>query len=121
MTHWTQDETDRLAAAPQIQIAPRAPDGSLRPFTTISCVRRGNELYVRSWRGPSGCWFSTASRWRAGRVRSAGVEHDVAFVDNDATREAVDAAYRQKYGGSSYVDAMVTDDAAASTLRLVPR
>jgi hypothetical protein len=36
------------------------------------------------------------------------------------TTDAVDAAYRSKYGRWSYVDAMVSPDAAATTLRLVP-
>lgn len=38
----------------------------------------------------------------------------------DVDQAAVDGAYRAKYGRSSYVDAMVTDAAAATTLRLVP-
>ena len=35
-------------------------------------------------------------------------------------RAAVDDAYGAKYGNSSYVDAMVTPDAAATTLRVLP-
>ncbi len=37
-----------------------------------------------------------------------------------ADRRAIDDAYRAKYGRSSSVDAMVTDTAAATTLRLLP-
>jgi hypothetical protein len=41
----------------------------------------------------------------------------------DAPREAIEAAYRAKYArhGGTYVDPMVGRDAAAATLRLVPR
>jgi hypothetical protein len=46
----------------------------------------------------------------------------VTFEEPDgAEAGAVDDAYRAKYGRSSYVDAMVTADAAATMLRLVPR
>ena len=42
--------------------------------------------------------------------------------DKNAERAGVDAAYRAKYGryGSTTVDRMVNDDAAATTLQLNP-
>jgi hypothetical protein len=42
--------------------------------------------------------------------------------DQAELRASVDAAYRAKYGryGEATVDRMVSDDAAASTLRLIP-
>jgi hypothetical protein len=41
----------------------------------------------------------------------------------DADEDAIDAAYRDKYGryGGTYVDPMVSPDATAATLRLSPR
>jgi hypothetical protein len=43
--------------------------------------------------------------------------------DEGELRASVDAAYRAKYGryGETTVERMVTDDAAATTLRLVPQ
>jgi hypothetical protein len=35
-------------------------------------------------------------------------------------RTGIDLAYRVKYGRGTAVDQMITDDAAASTLRIVP-
>jgi hypothetical protein len=59
-----------------------------------------------------------------GRVRAAGVERDVTFTEvGDEGRDAVDRAYREKYASryaSTYVDPMLTTDAAAATFRLVP-
>ena len=71
-------------------------------------------------RGPKGAWYRAAQRSRRGRIRAGDVERDVAFEDVRDNTDAVDAAYRAKYGRSSYVDAMVTPDAVATTLRLVP-
>jgi hypothetical protein len=122
MPERTDDQLDRLGGATEVGIAPRRPDGSLRPFTTIWIVPTCGGLYVRSWRGPTGIWFRTARRTGNGRIRGGGVEADVAFEDAaDIARQEIDAAYRGKYGRSRYVDAMVADTAAATTLRLVPR
>jgi hypothetical protein len=58
------------------------------------------------------------------RIRVPGVETDVIIADvgRDASglRASVDAAYRTKYGPSGH-QSMVTDDAAATTLRLDPQ
>jgi hypothetical protein len=122
MTDWTDDQLDWIGGAIELAIAPRRPDGSLRPFITVWVVRAGRGLYVRSWRGPTGRWFTAARRTGAGRIRAGGVEAAVAFQPaDDLERRAVDAAYRDKHGRSSDVAAMVGDAAAATTLRLVPR
>ena len=119
---WTGDELDTIGAAAEIDIAPRRADGTLGRFTTIWIVRVGDDLYVRSYRGPRGSWYRAAQRTHEGRLRVNGNEHDIAFEDApDASQAAVDSAYGTKYGRSSSVDAMVTDDAATTTMRLVPR
>jgi hypothetical protein len=62
---------------------------------------------------------------RRARIRVPGLEADIAIEDigddEGELRASVDAAYRAKYGryGETTVGRMVTDDAAAATLRLV--
>jgi hypothetical protein len=121
-TAWTDDELDRIGAAEELDIAPRRSDGSLRPAVPIWVVRVGDELYVRSWRGSRGAWFRAARRGRTCHVRAGGVDKDVALMDaGDGPNDAVDAAYHAKYGRyPSYVEPMVSDQARATTLRLVP-
>jgi len=124
MRDWTADELDTIGAAEELEIAPLRPDGSLRPYTTIWVVRVGGDLYVRSWHGRDGAWFRAALRRPEGRIRAAGIEHDVTFAESDhADHDAIDGAYRDKYAryASTYVDPMTSPGARATTLRLTPR
>jgi hypothetical protein len=121
MTSWTPEQLRAIAAADELDIAALRPDGTLRPYTTIWVVRVGDSLYVRSYRGPDGIWYQAVQRRPEGRIRAGGVEHDATFErPADADDDAVDAAYRSKYGqyGPTYIDPMVAPDARATTLRL---
>ena len=124
MSTWTGEDLDTVGAADELQIAPLRAGGSLRPYTTIWVVRVGDDLYVRSVRGRRGGWFRHALERGAGRIRAGGVERDVTVAEaEDADHDAIDRAYRRKYGGypRAYVDPTVTADATAATLRLSPR
>ena len=123
MSEWISEQLDKIGAADELEIAALRPDGSLRPYTTIWVVRVGDDLYVRSYRGRGGAWFRSVLRRSEGRIRAAGVERDVTFTEvGDEGRDEIDQAYREKYASrytSTYVDPMLTADAAAATLRLV--
>jgi hypothetical protein len=121
MTAWTTSDLDRIGAADEIDIAPRHRDGSLGRFLTIWDVLVDDAVFIRSFHGPDGHWYRATQATGGGRIRVAGVEHDVTFEPApDADARAIDAGYRAKYGRSSYVDAMVTPSATATTLRIVP-
>jgi len=118
---WNRNELEAIGAAAELSVAPRRPDGTLRPFTTIWVVRIGDDLYVRSYRGPSGRWYRVAVRVGSGRISGGGVERDVSFEQTAAVEPArIDEAQRAKYGRSRYVGAMLSADAAATTLPLIP-
>ncbi len=122
MSAWTDDRLDQIGSTTELEIAPRRADGSLRPYTTIWVVRVDRDLFVRSWNGVDGSWFGAAQRNGDGRIRVAGVEHDVTFERaDDIDRDTIDTAYQDKYGRSMYVDGMTADGAAATTTRLLPR
>jgi hypothetical protein len=122
MTSWTADELNRIGDAEELEIAPRRNDGSLRDPVPIWVVRVGDDLYVRSWRGQQGRWFRAAHASRKGHITAGGVDSEVALVDaGDSVNDAIDDAYRSKYGRyASYVPPMVAQAAKATTLRLVP-
>ena len=123
MVDWSAHELDAIGAADEIQITTARPDGSLRSYIPIWVVRVGDALYVRSYRGEAGGWYRHARRHPVGHIRTSGIEPDIEFTDpGGIAAEAVDQAYRRKYGGTGgYVNTMLRDDVAATTLRLTPR
>jgi hypothetical protein len=124
MTAWTSDELAKIGNAEELELASRRRDGSLRKPVTIWVVRVGDDLYIRSWRGPTGRWFRGAQRTHQGHIRTGGVDKHVTFVDADPdVNDAIDAAYRTKYQryADSYVPPMLSPEARATTLKLVPR
>ena len=123
MTTWTSDELDRIGSADELRITSVRADGTLRPYVPIWVVRVGDDLYVRSYRGADGGWFRHLRERDRGRVQAGGVEREVAVATAaGAVDDAVDEAYRGKYGryGSRLVDPMIAAPARATTLRLAP-
>jgi len=53
---WTGEELQRIGGVPELRLAARRQDGSLRPFTTMWVGRAGDDLYVRSAGGPERPW-----------------------------------------------------------------
>jgi hypothetical protein len=124
MSTWTRDELDRIGAAHELELTTLRPDGTRRKSVTIWVVRVGDDLYVRSWRGRTAAWFRAVQARREGHIQAGGLDKDVLLVDAEQEiNDPIDAAYRTKYQrvGSSYVDPMVSAEARATTLTLVPR
>jgi hypothetical protein len=125
MTDWTKDELNKVGKAEELQIASLRKDGTLRKPVTIWVVRVGDDLYVRAVKGRTGPWFRGTQTRHEGRIQSGGVEKDVTFEEetDSAVNEQIDAAYRKKYSRypKEYVDACVTPDAQAATIKHVPR
>jgi hypothetical protein len=91
---------------------------------TIWVIRHGDDLYIRSHRGPDGSWFRRVWECRDGHIQGGGVDKDVTFADADHDLDdQIDAAYRAKYHRyfSSYVGPMIMSQTRATTTRLVPR
>jgi hypothetical protein len=124
MSSWTKGELDKIAAADELEIASLRRDGTLREPVTIWVARHGDDLYVRSVKGPTGAWFRGAQARHEGHIRAGGVKKDVTFVEVDAALNAeIDRAYRTKYRpyAASIVNSVLTPRARSATLRLVPR
>lgn len=123
---WSPEDLRRISAAEELQIVPRRADGTLRRAVTVWVVRVDDRVYVRTWYRRGGGWFAPALETGRARVSVPGAQADVTVEDvsddRGALRAHVDAAYRGKYQryGETSVGPMVTDDAAATTLRLTP-
>jgi hypothetical protein len=121
---WTTDSLAKVGNAEELAIASRRSDGSLRPYVTIWAVRVDGDIYVRSAAGPDNPWFRRALASGDGRIRAGGIEQDVALeVAAPQVAASITAAYHAKYDryGPSIVGTIVSAQAVASTLLLVPR
>jgi hypothetical protein len=122
---WTSEELTTIGQAEELGVASLRGDGRLRPYVTIWVVRAGDDLYVRSARGPANGWYAHALRSGAGRIRAGGLEREVVFAEpaRPDVHAGVDAAYHAKYDryGPAIVGPVVGDEASRVTLRLLPR
>jgi hypothetical protein len=123
MTAWTNDELSKIEAADELEIAPLRQDGTQRHPVTIWVVRLGDDLYVRAVNGRTGVWFRGAQVRHEAHLDAGGVAKDVRLVETDEKNDEIDAAYRAKYRryAKSIVDTVVSPQARAATLKLLPR
>jgi hypothetical protein len=123
MNTWTGDELDRIGGGEELEIASVRRDGTLRKPVTIWVVRHGDDLYVRSVNGRTSSWLRGAQVRHEGHIQAGGVDKDVLLVEMDDMNDEIDAAYRAKYHryAESIVATIVSPEARAATLRLVPR
>jgi hypothetical protein len=121
---WSGEQLDQIGRSGELQIASRRTDGSLRRSVPIWVVCVDDGVYVRTWYRRTTGWFGHVLDLPQARIRVPGLEIDVMVADvgrgSAGLRANVDAAYRKKYGHFGH-QSMVTDDAAATTLRLDPQ
>lgn len=124
MAGWSDSELRRIGDADELQIAPVRRNGERRRRTTIWAVRTDDGLYFRAAYGSGSGWHRVAGSSRQAHVWAGGVEKDVVVEDADpSVLDAVDAAYREKYGRryANIVDTINDDEHRTTTLRLAPR
>lgn len=121
---WTSEELQRIGGSREVQVSSDRADGTSRPFVTIWIVEVGGELYVRSAYGTDNPWYRRAKSSGVGRIRAGRFERKVTFAEAGSHfNAAIDAAYHAKYDryGPRIVGTVVGEQAAAGTLRLLPR
>ena len=127
MTPWPKEELHRIAGADDLHIAPLREDGvTYNSPTWILSVTVDEALYARGFNGPRSIWYQAAVRQHAGRITTADRLKEVAFepVDgpsHEALNDRIDDAYRIKYWGSPYLNAMIGKRARAATVKIMPR
>ena len=123
MSTWTSDELSKIDAAEELDLASVRRDGTLRNPVTMWVVRHGDDLYVRSVNGRESSWFRGAETRHEAHIQAGGVDKDVFLVETDDVNDELDAAYRAKYHryAESIVGSIVSPQARAATLKLVPR
>lgn len=124
MKKWTAQRLRAFANADDLQISPFYSDGQTYGTPTwIWSVVVGEHLYVRAWNGQRSSWYRAARSQRAGRIYLDGQTFQVGFSpstsDADLTAR-IDAAYRQKYQDSAYVQPMLTAGPQSATVEILP-
>jgi hypothetical protein len=110
-----------LAEVEEIRIGVRRPDGSTRSIP-IWVVKVGDDIYVRSVRGPKGGWYRRLRANPEGEVRDGEHRHPVhaEAVTDAGTLDQVTRAYATKYGASPFVRPLLGAPSVEATLRLDP-
>jgi hypothetical protein len=123
MAAWTHDELSMIGKTEELEIAALKRDGTPRKPVTIWVVRQGDNLYVRSVNGRTGTWFRGAQERHEAHIEAGGVAKAVRLIETDDLNDAIDTAYRAKYRryAKRIVDSVLTPQARAATLKLVPR
>ena len=121
MTTWTATELGELDHASEIRVAGSRKDGSLRNFRIIWHVVIDGALYARSVNGPDAGWYVGVQRQMTGAIQWNGHQREVDYVDDATHDDAVDAAYRKKYGNGSPTQSLNREPARGTTLRIDPR
>jgi len=127
MMGWPKEELRKIAGADDFHIAPFREDGVTysAPTWTLS-VAVDEALYARGFNGPRSNWYHAAVQQRAGRITAAGRLKEVTFeaVDgpsSESINDLIDDAFRAKYRGSPYLNAMIGKRARAGTVKIMPR
>lgn len=119
-SEWSPDALRALSSAIEIEISAPRRDGAAGRAVPIWVAVAGSHVFVRTWRRRETGWYGGAVRTARARIRVADLSVDVDVDDiGAANADAVDAAYRDKYGDLA-ARSMVTAEAAASTLELTP-
>jgi len=122
MSEWPKNELRKIAETDDLHIAPFREDGKTYGTPTwIWSVVVDNALYVRAYNGKNSSWYKAALQQKAGRIAAGGLTKEVAFETVDGKiQDRIDDAYRAKYKGSAYLEAMIGARARSATIRVVP-
>jgi hypothetical protein len=123
MATWVKGELRKIADADDLHIAPFREDGkTYGTLTWIWSVVVDGALYVRSYNGQNGRWYQAAIKQKAGRITAAGMTKEVSFEPvSGSLNDSIDDAYRSKYASSQYLKPMISAQARAATVKLIPR
>src|SRR3954466_15178234 len=108
MTTWTPADLDLISRNADLYVSPFRDDGvTYGTLTQTWALVVDGKVYVRAANGPDSRWYRAAVAQKAGRICVSGTFYDVTFEASGSDDEAaIDAAYEDKYPGSSAVPIM---------------
>jgi hypothetical protein len=122
MSMWPKEELSKIAGTDDLHISPFRDDGETYGTPTwIWSVVVDDALYVRGYNGQNSSWYKAAVRQKAGRIKTAGMTKEVSFEPVEGKiNDRIDDAYRAKYKGSPYLSPMISANARAATVKIMP-
>ena len=123
MNSWNEFDLRAIAESHDLYISPFREDGATYGTPTLVWpLVVGGEVYVRAANGQQSRWYTAALSQKAGRIRVGDKDYEVTFEPGvNETARAIDAAYEEKYTGSSAVPIMQGDGPKSATVRISPR
>jgi hypothetical protein len=123
MSKWSKEVLDKIAESDDLHISPFRDDGATYGTPTwIWSVVLDDSLYVRAYNGKDSCWYRSAIRQKAGRIKAAGMTVEVSFDPVEGPiNDRIDDAYRAKYKASQYLKPMIGMRSRSATVKIVPR
>lgn len=118
MPEWTPEQLESLTRTQVIRVAGRKENGELRNFVTVGNVVIEGSVFVRSLHGPESRWFRGVTATGTGAIEIDGSQEDVTFVANTASLDAVNRAYRSKYGDDVNTRTITSAPATLTTLQI---
>lgn len=123
MIQWKKSDLQKIAETDDLHIAPLRDDGiTYGTPTWIWSVVVDNQLFVRPYNGKRSSWYKAAISQKAGQIEAAGLTRQVNFEQesDDAVNRSIDDAYRTKYKGSPYLNAMIEGGPRSATIKVLP-
>ena len=123
MTTFAPHHLAAIAAEQDLFVAPFRDDGTTYGTPTqVWALIVDEKVYVRAANGTASRWYQAAIRQGAGRIHIAGEVLEARFdAAGTADEDAIDAAYEEKYPGSSAVPIMQGTGPKAAAVLISPR
>ena len=122
---WTSEQLDKFTSADDLHVSPFYADGKTYGTPTwIWSVVVDNDIYVRAYNGQNSRWYQSAMAQGAGKIKIAGEEFEVNFIDAAGSNELdlkINAAYQEKYHDSPYLPPMLQAGPVSATVKILPK
>lgn len=123
MTAWPEDELSEIVESDDLHIAPFREDGETYGTPTWIWSVAVDDAPLRACLQRPGLQLVSGRSPRK-RGPNRGCRHDEGGhirAVNGSINDRIDDAYREKYEGSSYLSAMISERARSATVKIMPR
>ena len=114
MSAWTPAQLRRFGDARSLVLTA----GASGERVELGMVVVGGDVFVRAFRGTDSLWYRAAVAHRSGSVVVGEDRFEVGYEPAAGDDDAIEAAYRERYGSTAAM--VATPEARAATLRIVP-